>query len=262
VSYSALFTADARARDQDRNPVVWIIDSGAALSITGDRSLLDDYNTPKGPPASVRQLNGSRSDAAGFGEANVPLQDCDIVLDGVLHVPGASVNLIAVSRLAKSYGPVVFNANEATFKVGDRTVRVPCSQGVYRLHAIPRIASAMTASDGAALSSEIDALHSSMGHLHLDALKRMVRCGLLSVSPKVAESLKHTTSLDCVECAMGKMSRSSAPKRASKTRYLPGQRMDSDTCGPVPLSVDGYRHIIVFVCAKTGFTNVLFLRKI
>ena len=73
----------------------WIIDSGASDHMTGDATLLNEYNQCTNN-STVRIADGSSSQVKGIGLSRLSR---DMILNSILHVPNLDCNLLSISKL-------------------------------------------------------------------------------------------------------------------------------------------------------------------
>ena len=95
---------------------VWHVDSGAGLSITGNRSLFSDFQPSSHGPAVkfgdgvVQSSKGSGSIVLCSDQLPTP-----ITLTNVLYIPHCPVNLLSVNSVAHSHHcKIAFDASSCT----------------------------------------------------------------------------------------------------------------------------------------------------
>ena len=75
----------------------WIIDSGASDHMTGDATLLNEYNQCTNN-STVRIADGSSSQVKGIGLSRLSR---DMILNSILHVPNLNYNLLLIRKLTR-----------------------------------------------------------------------------------------------------------------------------------------------------------------
>jgi len=75
----------------------WIIDSGASDHMTGDATLLNEYNQCTNN-STARIADGSSSQVKGICLSRLSR---DMILNSVLHVPNLDCNLLSISKLTR-----------------------------------------------------------------------------------------------------------------------------------------------------------------
>ena len=95
---------------------VWHVDSGAGLSITGDKSLFCDFQPSSDGPAVkfgdgvIQSSKGSGSIVLGSDQLPTP-----ITLTNVLYIPHCPVNLLSVHSVAHSHHcKITFDTSSCT----------------------------------------------------------------------------------------------------------------------------------------------------
>ncbi|XP_053691472.1 uncharacterized protein LOC128739988 [Sabethes cyaneus] len=97
---------------------VWVIDSGASVHMTGDKSFfskLDEF-----PGGWITLVNGEKTQIFGEGcgvlhGVNENEESVKIGMNEVKFVPGLATNLISVGRLAQKNLKVIFEDEQAAF---------------------------------------------------------------------------------------------------------------------------------------------------
>ncbi|GAU33426.1 hypothetical protein TSUD_380620 [Trifolium subterraneum] len=228
--------------DETAESMVWYFDTGCSNHMTGNKSILTDFN--KCLNTRIKLANGNFIAAEGMG--NVVIQRSNgkkTVIEKVLYVPGMKCNLMSVGQLLEKGFKAVFEgetlklfdskqrlilktaqSQNRTFKTQVKTIEVEC------------LATSTEDKDS-------DLWHIRYGHLNFKSLsmlnsKNMV-LGLSSVIAPVDT---------CTTCLLGKHPRSSfksnLPMRSSEVLNV----VHSDICGPIDvLSTGGNKYFITFV---------------
>jgi uncharacterized membrane protein len=109
--------------------------------------------------------------------------------------------------------------------------------------------------------SKLEQLHYSLGHLNYQAIKAMVRKGLIKGITLSKKELSITPPI-CAACAKGKATRASFP--ASKSRHANKilGLVHSDLWGPAPFqTITSTRYVITFTDDKSRWVWVAFLKR-
>jgi len=109
--------------------------------------------------------------------------------------------------------------------------------------------------------SKLKQLHYSLGHLNYQAIKAMVRKGLIKGITLSKKELSITPPI-CAACAKGKATRASFP--ASKSGHADKilGLVHSDLWGPAPVqTITGTRYVITFTDDKSRWAWVTFLKR-
>ncbi|GJP55917.1 hypothetical protein CLOM_g14932, partial [Closterium sp. NIES-68] len=116
-------TAVERGAEEELHPLdMWVMDSGAAWTMTPRKDLLDAVRAP--PISEVRSASGHAVKVAGVGRAAFRAPDGGlVVLKDVLLVPGLKANLISLRKLGQAGVSTTTNGSK-TFKGlrGDRVL--------------------------------------------------------------------------------------------------------------------------------------------
>ena len=108
----------------------WIIDSGASQHLCGDRDHFSTYSTISSEQA-IAIADGTKIQAIGSGEVQIPTEGGGITLTGVCHFPDIGGNLLSVLRIVDSgytveFGPCVSTIIKGNMhsKIGERYGRL------------------------------------------------------------------------------------------------------------------------------------------
>jgi transposase InsO family protein len=239
----------------------WIPDTGATSHMSPHRHWFHSYTPSK---IAIRLADNKVIHSAGVG--SVRFASCIdgkrskvIEFDRVLHVPALRSNLLSVLYLTQhKHWAVTIMDSRIFFRhngVLELTATVDSNNrasldGV----AVPVPHAAMPAST---VPLDISLWHRRLGHLNVDAVRRMAKQGLVT-----GMHLDSTTAPDpiCEPCLAGKQHRPNVPKSASRAKQ-PLDRIYTDLRGPFPVqSPEGYRYWAIFVDDCTRHYVIAFLR--
>jgi len=241
----------------------WIIDSGASDHMTGDATLLNEYNQCTNN-STVCIADGSSSQVKGTGLSRLLR---DMILNSILHVPNLDCNLLSISKLTRDLNCVakffphlcIFQDLDMGKKIGSAKM---CS-GLYLLkNEIPlrrqtQNRSYVSSKGQSALNfyvnkdSEVLLWHYRLGHPNFMYLERLFPSFF---------SNKSSQSFKCEICQLSKHVRSSYPTISYKPSH-PFAMIHNDVWGPSQVyNMTGTRWFISFVDDHTRLTW-LFLMK-
>ncbi|CAJ2663346.1 unnamed protein product [Trifolium pratense] len=228
--------------DEAADSMVWYFDTGCSNHMTGNRSILTDFD--KCFNTKIRLADSNSIAAEGIG--NVVIQRHNgrkAVIEKVLYVPGMKCNLMSVGQLLEKGFRVVLE--DEALKLFDSKNRLILKTAQSKNRTFKSQIKAIEAECLVATteSKDSDLWHKRYGHLNFKSLsmlnsKNMV-LGLPSVIPPVDT---------CTVCLLGKHPRSSfksnLPMRSSEVLNV----VHSDICGPIDvLSTGGNKYFITFV---------------
>jgi len=108
--------------------------------------------------------------------------------------------------------------------------------------------------------SKLEQLHYSLGHLNYQAIKAMVRKGLIKGIKLSKKELSITPPM-CASCAKGKATQASFPASKSGHADKVLGLVHSDLWGPAPVqTITGTRYVITFTDDKSHWVWVAFLK--
>ena len=155
---------------------------------------------------------GGNLPIAGSGDVHLYRGGHDIVLTGVLFVPGLKYDLFSVPKAIFARASVTFDDTGCTIKKGEVELLAQSLQG-----------------GSMALLTDAELWHARLGHPSLFVLKKM---GLPSQLPR-----------PCVVCPQAKMTKK--PHQDIKQKYKPLDRISFDLMGPVESeALGGHRYVV------------------
>src|ERR1700683_2695572 len=109
--------------------------------------------------------------------------------------------------------------------------------------------------------SNVEQLHYSLGHLNYQAIKAMVRKGLITGIKLSTKELNITPPI-CPACALGKATHASFPPSKSEHANTVLGLVHSDLWGPAPVqTITSTRYVITFTDDKSRWAWVAFLKR-
>lgn len=230
---------------------IWYLDSGASSHMTPR----GDYITSKKQSqiAEIVAANNSRMKVKNSGELKVRIQDNEIDVSDVLHVPELSANLLSVYKIASKGNTVVFNVDGCTVYNSNNKKLLHCQaeNGVYKLN--------MNSEQCMISKGENSAItwHRRFGHVNYQSLIKM-KNGIVNGMDFNADKLDLMV---CETCAMGKQTRAPFNASSSETTQLL-ELIHSDLCGPMETqSIGKAKYMLTFIDDFSKKIFVYFLRQ-
>ena len=211
-----------------------LVDSGANVSMTNDKTLLWDYQESE-CERHVTSSNGEQSRVEGQGSLHMPQHN--VTITNVLYVPKLTKTLIATKSLTEQ-GLVVCIDDKMTIcnRQGNPIIETKERNGLYYIPAelVNRLEENSTIT--------LQQAHKRFGHASTERLQHL---------PSASEGIKISTDDRefCDTCAFAKSRRAPFPgeRRTRQTRIF--EIMTSDLKGPLLVeSSEGYRYFITFNC--------------
>ena len=241
----------------------WIIDSGASHSLTPHKTLFNRLD-PLEEDVAVTVGNGDTIKALGRGTITFVFGFGLTIAIEALYVPGIRRSLLSVSQL-NNYTPLTFRNG---YCYGGSVAIGILQDGLYELLATAVPTRRSYCEPNSALDSidmvptsfvstlpSLKMWHLRLGHLGLDALKKLV--------PAISYSNSEENDLEvrnCVTCIQAKQQRAYNRRPVEKTT-TPFHLLHSDLCGPLIPSHSGYRYFILYIDDFSRTAWVYFLRS-
>ena len=212
----------------------WLIDSGTSKHMTPHRRGLSDYVPANG---FVRVANKATLRIQGRGRITVLCRSSEaevirVTMD-VLHVPGLVYNLFATDQVVSEGGHVVLSTTPYIKLQSGSTVQL--ERWSPRTLLLPIEESCVTDQQW----------HERMGHMHKRAARKIAK--------DLGIQLTHINNrIKCEPCLLGKARKQPIPKSSSTTIENALDLVAVDAAGPFKRSVDGHRHVFLWVDLKHG----------
>ena len=237
----------------------WILDSGATSSCCRDLASFSNLRT-HGDLPRVRVASGKFVPCAGIGDINITLRQTDgttipLRLHNVLYVPTLAFNLVSVKRMYHdSKISTLFSDGAKLFFPDGTDFRCTHRSNHYYLKADDDIFD--DDDEHANIASHLindDIIHARLGHCGDARIKRAS-----SRSVGIDLSTYGGDRPLCEGCLKGRSRGQPHPKsKGGKTRFTYfGQRIQSDICGPFPVSVGGYEYLLCFIDAYSNYACI------
>ena len=262
-----------------RRDLIWHVDSGAGMSITGNRSLFSQFTEHPNAP-TVKFGNGVIQQAIGWGTVCLCSDELDmpITLDHVLYIPGCPVNLLSVQSVAHTSDCTVSFSSTACTAVRGSTIlwSIPATeQGVYTFTSekctdtlscppvLPALSLDMSDSGGVILpSTQAWLWHRRLGHPGLSSYQHLVSNGMLKNLPVTSDQVKKMKGIPCDACNRAKAQKLPFPQVSLRPVYAPLAELHLDLMGPFESrGIRGEWYILCLVDKFSGFAAVVPLRR-
>lgn len=247
------FHAVLLSKDRQLSSHEWYIDSGASQHMTPNAGLLSETKTTSAK--EIVAANNAKMSAFQSGKVTLRVNESNIEVNDVLHVPELSANLLSISKIVKSGNRVTFDKDGCSIYNGSnvRLALLKETDGVYRLRS-EKIECLLSPGSSTTVSA-ID-WHRRLGHINYSDLCKM-RDGIVD-GVKFADG--ETSLRNCEACQKGKQSRQPFKSSGTKSSDIL-ELVHSDLCGPMEnASIGGAKYFLTFIDDFTRKYFVYFLR--
>src|ERR1700678_1302435 len=238
----------------------------AELYDSGDRKHISPYrnrfeNFQSIIPRHFHAANKQTFSTTGKGELVIDVPsgtgDTQLRLHDVLYSAEVGYTLVSVGRLDEAGFTVKFGGGKCVL-VGEDGVEVgvvpKTSTRIYKVEHEEAVANV------AEERLTLDALHRRMGHISLDAARKLLKDKMITGIRLVYSPTKD---FFCASCVYAKATRKPAPKmRESERADVFGGEVHSDLWGKAPVeSRGGKKYYVTFIDDKTRLTHLYLLEK-
>lgn len=240
----------------------WILDSGASDHMTGDASILSNYNTST-RNHTVKIADGTLSKVEGSGSVTI---NKDLTLKSVLYVPKLDCNLLSISKFTRDFHCItIFSPYLCVFQDLDSGKRIGSAEmrsGLYILR--DETLSTSTTQKFSLFSlnnqsishsnknSDVMLWHYRLGHPNFLYLSKMFPSLFINKNP---------LSFDCEICQFAKHTRNSYSRLTYKPSK-PFSLIHSDVWGPSRVNtLTEKRWFISFIDDHTRLTWVFLMKS-
>lgn len=230
----------------------WYVDSGASSHMTPNGSLLS--NKQDSQIKEIVAANNEKMQVNSVGKALLKLNENEIEVKNVLHVPNLSVNLLSVSKIVENGNTVTFNKKYGcTIRNFKNEIVANCQpeNGVYRFGENSAACMLSKKNDSAFL------WHRRLGHINYQSLLKMRNGAVFGINFDDNDSeIKN-----CGTCPRGKQARLPfKPSESRSTKML--ELIHSDLCGPMENQSIGHaKYILTFIDDFSRKVFVYFLKS-
>ncbi len=238
----------AAVADTEREHEVDIFDSGATQHMTPSRHRLMNYTAIK--PRGIMAADKKKFEALGKGDMHITIpngknQTTKVLVKDVLHAPNLGVTLLSVGRITQAGYSLDFKDEECRIfdKKHHQIGSIPHVNGLYRLRVPVPHPEAHHIDDGPRIVTP-DELHRLMGHLPVDAAKKLVKDQL--VDGLELDEGSPTSKDQCPSCLHGRMTRKAVSKsRENDASGGVGDQVHSDVWGPATIETPQHKKYYV-----------------
>jgi len=198
------FTAAALTEEGHGSPTVNInlFDSGASQHMSGHRHRFVNFTKIEPRPITAADLRSFSTIGKGSLYLELPngRDTSKVLLREVLYTPCMGVTLVSISQVTDAKSSVLFHGDICRIFNSSRTIlgEIPKRNGLYRIFT-PRPQTSGYAGKAVEVLS-IDKLHRRLGHVGHDAVRQLMRKGLV----KGLELDEDSKPSFCESCEWGK----------------------------------------------------------
>jgi hypothetical protein len=245
-----------------------VLDSGASHHMTPNKKLLLDYK-PCGrlDPDYVRTADGNMLEVGGVGKLHLPAvydtkygrQSHEMVLPGVLHIPGLERTLLSLPTMAKDGATVELDKSGVCITVsGERGAAMLKGTLEGNLYTLDYTPAASGEANVAVYRKDAELWHRRMGHLGYHSLSKLPTMAEGIDAPRDEFILKAKDGGVCAECMAGRQTREPRPEGGSARATVPLHRLHVDLCGPMPeTSYQGHAYYLLVVDEATRYSSLV-----
>ena len=214
-----------------RNNGAWLVDSGTSSHMTPFKHSFTTYGRATG---TVRVANKQLVPIVGRGEVTmlVPLLSGErlTLTFEALHVPDLDYNLFSMDKVVANGAWIVLRDHQPY-------MRLQTGQEVSLERWSPR--TMLFPAEEANMTEQL--WHERLGHVNKSDAK--------VIAGKLGVKLTCVTGAKCKPCLLGKAKKSPIPKVSAREIGRPLQLVTMDAAGPLPRSIDGHKHLLLYVDA-------------
>lgn len=229
---------------------VWYLDSGASNHMTPFENLLNNKKTTN--VNNIMTANNAKMQPKYAGDAVLKLNESDVVIRDILHVPELAVNLLSINKIAERGNTITFNKNGCIVKNSRNEIIINCKpeNGVYKVKQGNGMCNVAKGKENAII------WHRRLGHMNVQSMKKMRNGAVNGIDFVDADNEIKS----CEVCAKGKHARQPfKSSESSSTEIL--QLIHSDVIGPMEtLSIGGARYVLVFTDDYSRKVSTYFLK--
>ena len=238
---------------QGKKREVLILDSGCSGHMTGNKSLLSEFEEKAGPAVSYG--DGNLGQTLGYGNIEIG----NVIIEKVALVSGLKHNLLSISQITDRGYHVNFMKDHCEI-INKKTQEIILTDyrhgNIYEANLSSTNDEKIICLLSKASSSESWICHKKLSHLNYSNLNELVRKDLVRGLSKVmfnADGL-------CDACQKAKQRRTSFKNKTESSIDEPLHLLHLDLFGPVNVpSISKKRYALVIVDKFTRFTWVYFL---
>lgn len=236
----------------ESNKNEWYIDSGASSHMTPNEKLLTSKKNSL--VDKIMSANGTAMNVNCVGKTSLNINDQEIEINEILHVPELSVNLLSAAKIVSQGNEISFNSKGCTILNKHKEVIAQCKQenGVYKLKGIQTNCFMSKQTKNTAML-----WHRRLGHTNFQTLKKMRDGAVTGIEfDDDDREIKQ-----CEICPKGKQTRIPFKPSSTKTTQLL-ELIHSDLCGPMETQSIGHaKYLLTFIDDHSKKVFVYFLKS-
>ncbi|KAL8118058.1 hypothetical protein AgCh_015817 [Apium graveolens] len=248
-------TETSSSSNQGNRRNLWYLDSGCSRHMTGDSTLLTEFEERAGP--SITFGDDNKGYTVGYGL----ISKDNVIIEEVALVDGLKHNLLSISQLCDKGNSVTFNKETCVVinNQNNKVVFTGVRRGnVYLADFNSTKAESVTCLLSKASQDESWLWHKKLSHLNFKTMNELVKKDLVRGIPLV-EFIKDGL---CNACQKGKQIKASFRKKLDSAIEEPLQLLHMDLFGPVNvLSISRKRFCLVIVDDFSKFSWTYFLKS-
>ncbi|GKB61657.1 integrase, catalytic region, zinc finger, CCHC-type containing protein [Tanacetum coccineum] len=220
--------------------VLWIVNSGCSMHMTGDHSLLKNF--VKKFIGTVRFGNDHFATITSYGD----YVQGNITIFHVYYVEGLGHNLFSVGQFCDGDLEVDFRSKTCYVRnlEGDDLLIGDHESNLYTISIPDMVASSPVCLMSKASSTKSWLWHRRLSHLNFGTINDLTKHDLVDGLPKFKYGKDHL----CSACERGKSKKSSHPPKVVPSTHSKLELLHMDLCGPMRVaSTNGKKYILVIV---------------
>lgn len=227
----------------------WVVDSGATNHMCFRFDWFINYKQLEGKKVTI--ANGSQVEVIGEGDVLFCDKDTGkrLMVNGVLHIPTLTQNLLSVSKMTMKGLKVIFTIHDVkVFRNNIVILKARNENGIFKIKSFEQYLCCKTG-----LNDDVLIWHKRLGHISKTGMIEMVKQNLLPVTGSVE--------FNCESCILGKQTREPFASSETKSESIL-DLVHTDVCGPLPVeSLNGNKYFITFLDDYSHFTFIYFMKK-
>lgn len=232
----------------------WILDSGATSHMCRNKEF---FNTLSESRQQILLASGESIFADGIGEIRLQTTMTNLTLRNVWYVPQLHSNFLSINKIIKAGYSVTFAENKATMisKYSQKILTADLQEEVF----IANVKNDnVVQSVNAAIDKDIvRKWHQRYGHINVQDLSKLTSKNMVK-----GLDLKIPNSIECVTCAVCKIS-ASPYRSVSEIRTKDVlELVHMDICGPMAIkSVGGSSYFLTIIDDYSRYISIYFLKN-
>lgn len=234
--------------------MLWILDSGATSHMCRNKEF---FNTLTESRQQILLASGESIFAEGVGEIKLQTTTTSLTLRNVWYVPQLHSNFLSINKIIKAGYSVTFAGSKAMMMSKDHQNVLTADLKEEIFIANVKVNNMVQSVNGAIDRDMVMKWHQRFGHMNVQDLSKLTSKDMVK-----GLNLKVPESLECVTCAVCKISAS--PYRSysniQTTDIL--ELVHMDICGPMGVnSVGGSSYFMTIIDDYSRYITIYFLKR-